>query len=324
MFACLRSVLLGAAMFGVALSYAPRLALAQDFPNRVVKLAVPNAPGTGGDLVARILAPELSKHLGQQVIIENRPGAGQLIGFEYVAKHAPADGHTLCLCTVSVLAATAVTVKNLRFDPLRDLVPVTTVAEGRFILGSPSVAPWKTVSELITSAKMNPGKLNYGSASSLVRLTTEAFLKAAGIQVNHVPYKDGAMYSTALRVNEVQVGFVNENQAVELADKFRVMAVSGEQRLASFPDAPTFKSLGYPQIPGIALSLNVRLGTPKPAMDKLHAATAASLKLPGVQTQFAKLQWDTVVQTQEAAAKNLAETGKMFAEIARSIGLEPQ
>jgi tripartite-type tricarboxylate transporter receptor subunit TctC len=266
----------------------------------------------------------MGRQLGQAVIIDNRAGAGGIIGYEMVAKQSPADGHALSLAAVQTLASIAVGVKDLRFDPLRDLVPITNIVEGRFILGSPSVAPWKTLPEMIAYAKANPGKLNYGSSSSFVRLTTEALLRAAAIQVTHVPYKDGAIYGIALGANEVQLGFINENQALALGDKLRVIGVTGDQRLPPFLDAPTFKSMGYPQIPSITFSLNVRSGTPRPVMDKLHAAAVSALKLPEVQGQFGKMKFDAVIQSQEDAVKYLAETGKLFADIAKSIGLEPQ
>ena len=300
------------------------VAPAQEYPSKTVRIVVGNAPGTGADLLGRILSPEMSKRLGQPVIMDNRPGAGGIIGYEYVAKQAPADGYTLAVVPVAAMASLAVSVKDLRFDPLRDLVPVMNFVDGRFILASPVIAPWKSLPEMIAYAKANPGKLNYGSSIPLVRLTTEALLRAAGIQVTHVPYKDGAMYSTGLGTNEVQMGFINETQVMGLGDKIRVLGVTGEQRLAPFLDAPTFKSIGYPQIPSLTFSLSVRAGTPKPVMDKLHATMVATMKLPEVQAQFGKLRFDTIVQSQEEAVKSLADTGRLIAEIAKSIGLEPQ
>lgn len=308
----------------LASAFAAGPAAAQDYPAKPVQLVVPNAAGTVLDLMARILAAPIAKLLGQPVVVENRPGVESIVGYDYVATQAPADGYTISAVLLTDFATLPVTRKGLRFDPLKDLPPIVIFAEGRTTLGSASKFPWKTFPELVANAKANPGKLNYGASGAYGRLLTESILRNLALNVVHVPYKGGAAFVQALREGEVELGIVSESAAVSMGDKFRVLAVTGENRSARFPEAPTFAQIGFPQLRGLTFSLNGRAGVPKPIIERLYAASSQALKQPDVRAQIEKLQMEVLSVGPDAAAKRMLEDARLFADIARRIGMEPQ
>ena len=296
---------------------------AQDYPTKPIRLIVANSAGVPVDTIARIVSPEMSKFLGQPFVVENKPGAGQMIGYEYVAKQAPADGYTMVLVSVPVLATMPVERENLRFDPLKDLPPFVGLVEQRNVFGSSSKEPWTTFNELVANAKANPGKLNYGAASLLNRLIAEVLIRDLRLDVVYIPYSAAGPYVLALVSGEMHMGVAGETVVVPFGDKFKVLAVSGKERSTAYPNAPTFAELGYPQIPGLSYSLNVRGGTPSVIVDKLYAAASKAMQHSEVRAQFARLQYSIANETPEAAAKNLAEQVRLFSDIAKKIGIKP-
>ncbi len=307
----------------VLCALAPALAIAQDFPTRPIRMIVANTPGTIADILGRVMATEMAKTLGQPIVVENKPGANAIIGLEYVAKQ-PADGYILVSTAVTALASLPVTVKELRFDPLKDIPPLIGLIEGPYIFGSPAIAPWKNFTEFVAYAKANPRKLNYGAPAPTVRLPIEALIREIGLEIVHVPYPGGGPYMQAIVANEVQMGLIPESAAKTFGEKFRPIAVTGEKRVASMPDVPTFKELGYPQIRGLAYSFNVPAGTPKFAADKLYAAASRALKDPDIKARIAKMGFEIVEQSPEVAAKALNDEAKFLADVAKKIGLAPQ
>lgn len=300
------------------------VAAAQDFPVKPIKYVVADAPGTTGDTVARILAPGMTKLIGQPVVIENKPGAGNRIGFEYVAKGLPADGYTFAAVTVETLALMPVTIKDLQFDPMKDLPPLIGLGGGRLVFGLSSKLPWKTFNDLVAYAKANPGKLNYGASTAIVRFPMEALIGNLGVKVVHVSYSSSAAFTRGLVAGDVQMGFVGELPAKALGEQLRVLAVTGEQRRAPYLDVPTFVELGHPQIPDVNYSLNVRSGTPKAATDKLYSAASQALKQPEVRSAFEKIGFHINEKPTEGAASMLAERARLFAEIAKRVGIRPE
>lgn len=311
-------------VLGIILILASSLSDAQTFPNKPLRFIVPDTPGTAKDVLARIMGPSMGQLLGQPIIIENKPGAGNSIGLEYVAKQVPADGYTIAVNTVSTLASLPIVIKDLRFNVLEDLPPVIGLAEGRYFFGSSSKFPWKTFSELVANAKANPGKLNFGSPSAGVRLPTEAIMHALDLNVVHVPYAGGAPYQIGLSGGEVQMGFLIESQARGMGEKFRILAVSGQQRAAAYPDIPTFAEVGVPQIKGLEQSLNVRVGTPRAIIDKLYSTASQMLQQPEIRAQFLKVGFEITEYSPEVAAKRLAEEAKLYMDVAKKIGVQPQ
>lgn len=298
---------------------------AQAFPSKPIRFIVPEQPGGSPDTAARAMAPEISKLLGQPVVIEYKPGAGQLIGLEYVAKNVPADGYTVLMASATNLAILPVTTKDLRFDPLKDLPPVIWIGDGNLLLVSPAKMPWKSVQELIAYAKANPGKVNFGSPNAIVRLASESFVAGTGIQAMLVPYSSSGVFFQALAAGEdLHFGFVSIASALTLGDRIKILAQTGDKRRPLFQDAPTFNELGLPQIRGLSWTLNVPAATPAPVIEKLHAATSAVLKNPNVRASLEKMQLDVVDRPPDAAARALADNARQFAEIAKSIGYKAE
>jgi tripartite-type tricarboxylate transporter receptor subunit TctC len=301
----------------------PGAAAAQEFPTRPVHYIVPYSPGTGQDLIARLLAPEMSKTLGQPVLVENRPGATTIIGYESVAK-APADGYTIAATLVTDLVTLPVTVKDLRFDPIKDLPPIIGLAEGRFVLVSSTTMPWKSFDDLVAAAKASPGKLNYGAASVIGRLSTEAVLRGRGLDVLFVPYSNGAAYVKALAAGEVQIGFLAAAAANGLGERARILATTGDKRMPALPDAATFGELGFPHLRGLSHAIHGPAGIPRATFQKLQGAAQAALQRPEIRAGFAKLQLEIVEQPPEVAARRAAEEAAFLADVAKKVGIQPQ
>ncbi len=299
-------------------------AWAQNFPNKPVHFVVPYSAGTPPDVITRLMAAEMTKTLGQPTVVDNKPGADTVIGFEYVARQAPADGYTLALSPVSNLALLPVVTKDLRFDPVKDLPPFISLGEGKLTFGVSAATPWKTFQEVITSVKANPNKWNYGSPSVLLRFPMLVLIQDLNLELTHIPYASAAPYYRALVVNDVQMGFLSEGGAATMPDKFRVLGVTGAQASTVFPSAPTFAKLGYPQLPSNIFAFSLRSGTPRAVVDRLHASAAAALRTPEMKTKFAGLQFDIINDTPREAEEKLAAQAKLFGDVARKIGIKPQ
>lgn len=309
---------------GIVCAAMAQSAIAQTYPNKPVRFIVPSAPGAAADILARTIAPGMSQILGQPVVVENKTGAGSLIGFEYVAKGVPADGYTGIIAAVTGLAILPVISKDLRFDPLKDLQPVINLAEARLIFGSPSTAPWKTLAELVAHAKANPGKLNHGGSNVTVRFWNDALIRDLGLNVLYVPYKDSGAYYRGLTANEIQMGFAAESSAISMGDKFRALATTGAQRNPNAKDVPTLAELGHPQIFGVGYALNMPAATPKAALEKLHDAAAKSLQQPDANTRLKNIGLTPDGGSMDAAVKRLAEEASVLAKIAKATGFQMQ
>ena len=299
------------------------LSIAQEFPSRPLRLVAANSPGSAVDLIARIMGPELSKSLGQPVVVENRAGAASIIGYEYVAKAAP-DGYTSIIANRLELATLPLIAKDLRFDPHKDLVPIIGLSEGRLVVASASSLPWKSFAEFRNNARANPGKLNSGGSSAVVRLISEQVFREAGIKLTFIPYSNTGAYAQALLTGDLHAGITSESVAAGMGDRVRMLAITGAQRLDTMRDVPTFAEVGHPNIGGVSHSINVPLRTPKAATDKLHAAASRALQQPELRAQFAKIRQDIVEQSAEVAAKKLEEEVRIFAEVAKSTNMQLQ
>ena len=297
---------------------------AQEFPVKPIRIIVNNAPGIITDIVARTLATGLSKFIGQPVLVENKAGANGVIGYEYVAKQAPADGYTLIVGSISQLAILPWITKDLRFNPLRDLVTVIGLGKGPYYFVSTSMLPWKSFNEVVAFARANPGKLNYGSSGATTRLVTEAIVRSVGLNVVFVPYRAGADYQKALIVNEVQVGMLQLASILAARDKVLPLAVTGKSRSAALPNVPTLAELGIPNIPGTSYELDAPAGTSKAVIARLYAAGLQVLQDPDVKARLAKLGLDVVAESPETAADRFVEEARLFGDIAKAIGLQPE
>jgi len=263
------------------------------YPNHPVKILVPYAPGGVTDIIARQLAPRLEKALGQPFIVENRPGASGNLALEAAAKAEP-DGYTLLVGNVSTNAINESTfASTLHIKPSRDLVGITKLVETPHVVVAALSFPPNNIAELVAWAKKNPGKLNYASAGigSYPHLDMLRFMKAAGFEATHIPYKGGAgQMVPALLSGEVQVSFINLASTGEhiKAGKLKALAVTTAERQPQLPDTPTMAEQGYPGIGTNAWQgMFAPAGTPKAIVDKLHDTVVAILEKPDLRAMLA-------------------------------------
>jgi len=255
------------------------------FPDRPVRIVVPFAPGGVTDLAARTLGQQLSQKWGQSVVIENRPGAGGLIGVDAVIR-SPADGYTILMSTNGEIVIHPAASKKPRFDPLTDLIPITMVTSTPYAWTANTKAGFSTLAELTAAVKAKPDEYFFPSAGlgSTLHLATEQFAAASGLKMRHVPYKGGAPAATALTSGEVLIGMVALSAVTPLVDSgnVRVLAVTSKSRSEMFPDAPTVAETGVVKSfeASIWTALLVPKGTPDDIVAKIRTDAVEALKDP--------------------------------------------
>jgi tripartite-type tricarboxylate transporter receptor subunit TctC len=284
----MRRILLAAAML---LMWA-RCAFPQDYPNRPIRIIVPTPAGGPVDVMARVLANALPAVLGQNVFIENKPGAGNTIGSRQAAAADP-DGYTLMVSAASGLIMSPMIVKNTGYD-VSSFAPVALVAETPQVLVINPGLPFKSVAELVAYAKANPGKLNYstGGIGTLPHLNAELFKSVSGANILHVPYKGGGPSLTAVVAGEVQMTFDTVSTSLQLIQdgKLRALAIVGPKRAPELPDVPAMPEIGFPAVAsGAWTALMAPRDTPTPVIARLNAATNAALSGEPMRTALAKL-----------------------------------
>ncbi len=303
----------------------PRLATAEDFPSRPITLVVPYAAGGGNDVIARAVAGRMSAVLGQQIVIENRGGAGGTIATRQVAKAEP-DGYTLLIATSS-LAINPSLYPNVGYDPRKDFAPIGLIASSsNIVLVHPSV-PVRSIAELIALAREQPGKLDFAStgSGSSVQLSAELFAAMAGIRLNHVPYKGSAPALNDLVGGHVAMMFSTMASAVGLArsDKVRALAVTGARRSQLFPELPTVADAG---LPGYAAELHYGIvapaGTPAAAVARLNAALNVALRDDGVRGRLATDGAEAQPSTPAEYAADIAAEESKWSDIIRRAGVK--
>jgi tripartite-type tricarboxylate transporter receptor subunit TctC len=298
-------------------------AFAQGYPSRPARMLVGFTPGGGVDINARLAASKLSEYLGQQFVVENRPGAGTNIANEAVSKAAP-DGYTL-LFTSPAVAINMSLYKNPPYDALRDLAAVSIFSESTNILVVPSSLPVKSVLELVALAKEKPGVLNYSSAGpgTTQHLAGELFKLRTGTNIVHVPYKGSAPSLTALISGDVQLSFVNPiaiGQHIK-SGRLRALGVAGAKRTTFLPDVPTLKEAG---VEGVEVPLWFGLlapaGTPGDIVHALAAAVAKGAHSPDMQKKLVDQGAEPVGNTPEEFQAMLKEEVARWAEVVKTSG----
>ncbi len=310
---------------GVALAAAALCgpAQAQGYPSKPVNIVVPFAPGGATDIMTRLLAERLSKRLGQPVIVENKPGAGTMIASEYVAK-APADGHTVLMAASSLGIAPSLYSK-VNYDPVKSFAPISLVASVVHVLEVHPSVPVKSVDELITWLKANPGKANYGSvgAGTSTHLESELFNTMAGVKMVHVPYKGSAPALTDLVGGSLQVMFdawASSGPFVK-DGKTRLLAVTTAQRSRILPDVPTVAESGLPGYEAMPwLGLLAPAGTPDAVVRKFHDELIEVLKEQPVQEKFHSLGLDIIGNTPQEFAEFIKKDITKWAKVIQETG----
>ena len=309
-------------LFAAALLVLPITAgaFAQDYPNRPVRLIVPFPPGGSNDVVARLVAQQLSNQLGQQVFVDNRGGAGGVIGTEACATAAP-DGYTLCI--ISIAHAVNPALHKLNYDPITSFTPISIFATGPNVLAINPTLPVNSVKELVALAKQKPGELNYASAGvgSFQHLGGELFKITAGVNIVHVPYKGGGPAMQDVISGHVKIMFSSLVQTTPFIKSGQLIALGtgGAKRSPVLPDVPTIAEAGVPgYVADNWWGLAAPAGLPQPLADKLYAASQEALKSPELQAAFDREGAATVVMTPEQFAEyiktEIAKWGRVVKE----------
>ncbi len=295
-----------------------------EYPDKPIRLIVPQAAGSATDTLARILSAELGKQLGQQILVDNRPGGALTIGLDLTAKSEP-DGYTLCMGPIGALAITRHMVAKLPYDIERDFQPIALVARGHMLLAVAPDAPFRTVAELIDYAKKNPGKLSNASSSngSPGHVGGELFKFMAGVEIVHVPYRGGAAAINDLIAGRVQLMFESLNSIAPFAraGTVRALAVTGEHRSPGFPDLPTVAEAGVPGYAAPTWSGVIGpAGIPRPIVDKLNAAINRAINTPSFQERFALIGDEPAGGTPEEFAEVIRSDSAKWRDVVQRSG----
>jgi tripartite-type tricarboxylate transporter receptor subunit TctC len=299
-------------------------ARAQNYPDKPVRLVVPYAPGGGADIHARLVAAQLSTALGQQIVVENRPGAGSNLGTEQVARAAP-DGYTL-LVSSTATAVNQSMYRKLPFDVLKDFDSVSVIATVPLVVAVHPGVPAQTIPELIALAKSKPGALNYasGGVGTANHLGGELFKLLAGVDIAHVPYKGGGPAINDLLAGHVQLmfGTVSSTYPLVKAAKLRGLATTGPKRSSAAPDLPTVIEAGLPGYEVTAwYGVLAPTGTPRPIVERLAREIDRIVQLPDIQASFQKQGSEAVGGTADAATRFLQREVATWSKVVKASNM---
>ena len=306
----------------------PALVAAQsNYPARTVRVIVPSAPGGGTDISARILAPQLTQQLGQQFVVENRAGAGTMIGGEAVARAAP-DGYTL-LMGISTLAINPAMYKKVPYDALKDLAPISqAVSLSNVLVVHPSL-PAKSVKEFVALVKPRPGQVNFASAGvgTSPHLSMELFLVMTGVKMLHVPYKGSGPGVTDLIAGHVPVMMPNMLSAQPhiKSGRLRALGVTGSKRAPGAEDIPTIAEAGVPDYEAVQwYGLLAPAGTPRDIITRLHGATVKALQNPEARQRLLNDGAEPVGSSPDEFAAYLRSETAKWAKVIQAAGIKPE
>jgi tripartite-type tricarboxylate transporter receptor subunit TctC len=322
-----RRFLLSAVLFAASVATVPAFAQKDSYPSRPVRMVIPFAPGGASDYIARILQPKLAEALGQQIVIDNRPGASGGIGVETAATATP-DGYTLLLGNVSALGIGPNLFTSIKKNAA-NLVPITLVVDVPGALGINGGLPPNNLKEFIAYAKANQGKLSYGSAgyASAQRMAFEFFMSKAGIKLLHVPYKGGAGASTVATITgEVAATMVTTASLVPHAKtgKIKILAVVAKKRIPALPDVPTMIESGFPELDlGSWQGIYVPKGTPQAIIDKLYKVFVKVVHDPGTGQLYSKVSAQQITSDSPAEfAQFMSKQVAFWGKVTRDLNIK--
>lgn len=294
------------------------------YPNKPIRLVVPFVPGGSTDVVARLLGAELKNELGQQVIVENKPGAGGNIGGDVVARAAP-DGYTLLLAAAGPTVINPSLYSKMPFDPLKDLAPVTMLVREHNLMAVPAAMPVKTLQEFITYARSKPNEINFGSPGngSPAQLAGELLNQKSGLKMAHVAYKGSGAAVVDLMAGHISMMIDNMPALLPHVQggKIRALAVPSERRAAAMPDVPTFKEAGMDNFIITAWKgVMVPAGTPKDVVEKLQASIARIMSKPDMQKRMVDMGAEPAVNTPEQFGAIIGKETAWWAALVKSTG----
>ncbi len=321
-----RKILMACVLLAVAMASTSGLALAQSYPAKPIRFIVTQGPGGASDIYARLIAQKLSESLGQQVLVDNRPGAEGIIGMEATAKAAP-DGYTIVLSASSVLAMNPSLYKKLSYDPVRDFDPVTLVGSVSYaILIHPSV-PANSMKDFITLAKAKPNQLNYGSGGTVAHIGTELFNLETGIRLTYVPYKSNPPALTDLLAGQLDLMLLPLGGAVRhvQSGKLKALAVTSPKRFPQLPDTPTMAEAGVPGFEFSAwVAIHAPAGVPKEILQKLNAEMTKILSMPDVIERFRSMGFEPQSSSPEQLAAFTKSEIAKYAKVIKNAGISQE
>jgi tripartite-type tricarboxylate transporter receptor subunit TctC len=313
-------------LFGVAVAVlAPAAAAAQDLPSKPIRLIVPFPPGGPNDIIARVVGQKMSELLKQQVVIDNRAGAGGALGTDVVAKAAP-DGTTIAITSAGALAISIGLQEKLPYDTLKHLKPITLVAKVPELLVAATSLPANNLNELIALARAKPGTLNYASSGpgSMPHLAGELLKAAAKIDIVHVPYKGAAPAVNDLLGQQVQMAFFDLPVLLPQvqAGKLKPIVVGSRERAPSLKDVPTTIELGYPQVEADNwYGMVAPIATPPAIVARLHQVTVEALRDPGVREKLSSQGLTLVGDTPEQFTAYIRSEIEKWGKVGKAAGL---
>jgi tripartite-type tricarboxylate transporter receptor subunit TctC len=311
----------------VAIAALTTSAGAQSFPNQTIKIIVPFTPGGSNDVVAREIATGLQTRLKQTAVVENRPGGGGTIAYQFVAKSAP-DGHTMLIAPASFTMGPHLSKKQL-YHPIKEFAAINLVADVPFVMVVPASLPVKSVKEFIALAKKSPKKLTFGSVGQGTpqHLGGELFKMSAGVDLIHVPFRGATMVIPDLIAGRIDmfIGAINSLLPLIKDGQVRALATSGDKRVASLPDVPTMAEVGLPDVQiGSGVGLVAPAGTPPAVIETLNREITAIIADKGFHDRMAKIGVDVVGTTAAAYAKFLAGDYVKWGKVVAAAKIEPQ
>jgi tripartite-type tricarboxylate transporter receptor subunit TctC len=300
--------------------------MAQTYPSRAVRIVVPFAPSSTIDIIARIIAPKLGELLGQPVLIDNRAGAGGMVGMDAVAKSQP-DGHTLVIGALGPLAMNPALYPKTPFDPVRDFAAVSLLATGPVVIAVHPSVPARNMKELVELAKKRPGQLNFGSpgVGSSPHLTGELLKMLTATDIVHVPYKGNAEALTDLISGRVSIVFTGVPPVVPLAKagRVRLLVTTGRQRLAQLPDVPTIAEAGLPGAQVLIWYGAVApAATPKDVVTRLNREIVKLMQAPDIRERFSQQGIDPETSTPEQFAQLIRDEYARWTKVIRTSGIK--
>jgi tripartite-type tricarboxylate transporter receptor subunit TctC len=318
---------LGAALASAAVAHAASAGGGEGYPARPVRVVVPYPPGGGNDIIGRIAAEELTKRLGRQAVVDNRPGGSTVIGADIVAK-APPDGYTLLVTSHTTFAFLPNLRSKLPFDPVRDFEPISLMATQSFVLVThPSLAA-RTIREVVALAKAKPGELTFASSGvgTGTHFSGEQLKVLAGIDIRHIPYKGGGPALNDLIGGHVSMGFgsIASTQPFAKQGKIRMIAITSAKRSPAAPDVPTIGETvkGYEMTPWNAIF--APRGSPRAVIERLNREIVAAIKSPQVAERLQGLGYDAAASSPSELAAHVKAELVRYAKLIKAIGFKDE
>ena len=299
-------------------------ASAQDYPNKPIRVIIPYAAGGGNDIIVRVISPEMTKSLGQPLVIENKPGAQGIIAAEAVARSAP-DGYTILMGPSGPMTINPATYSKLPYDPVHDFEPISLICQFPLLVTVNANAPIHSVKELIDAAKANPEKANYASSAGIFQVTTELFKQKTGSSFVMIPYKSSGESVQAVLSGQVMVAIVDPPPASGplKGGRLRALAVTSGKRHPSWPDVPTMAEAGVPdmEVP-VWTAFFAPAKTPAAIIARFQSEVARAVQTPEVKQRFAEMGLDPVGSSPEALGAIVARDIAKYSAVAKAANIK--